>query len=85
MERISMATKGAYPEIVTAEDGLEFPQRGIVLKHGKFAVCIARVVAGAQFDCIDPMGFQPLKDFTQWKLREQWSEYADPHARHFFA
>ncbi len=76
-----MAGKRANREASAIQFFLELRQFVGVIQHRKFAMRIAGIISGAEFDGINLQPFKLFKDFIQRKLRQQRGETSDSHQR----
>ena len=76
-----MAAQGADSEPVIIQFLLEFFQLFFIAQHGKLAMRIAWIIAGAEFDRVNVQAFQLLKYFVERKLRQQRGKTSNSHQR----
>ncbi len=79
MQRVAMTTQGADADSVVGENLLELGEGRGIFEHREFAVRIAGIVSGGEFDGVDLERREFLENRGQRKLGQQGSKDSNAH------
>src|SRR5258708_4223069 len=79
MQRVSVTTQSADVDAAVGQNLLKFGEGSGIFEHREFAVRVARIVSGGEFDGIDLQSREFLKNRGQRKLRQQGGKHSYTH------
>jgi hypothetical protein len=79
MQGVPVTTQGADADSVIGQNVVKLGEGSGIFEHREFAVRIARIVSGSEFDCVDVERREFLENGCQRKFGQQGSEDSNTH------